>query len=276
MKNTFSVLAAIEMKPMLDRIGHKYQAEFEFFSGTETNLVERIACTQPDAVIINLFMPGQDAIEVIRAYKSLYSDSSTYFAVICPFVTGGLKREMKECGVHRVICRRDDICGLNNLLAEVSQIKSTPLASSRSAGTHAVHNLHHRGRFSGCSDTGELVSTVDGLLGALGLNGPDSGCRYLRRAVLLAAGAKAEDCHVTKMIYPTVAAEFGTTSSSVERRIRMTIDEAWHSGKSSTLSAYFGYTVDNMRGRPSNSEFIAMIADRVRLDVFYPSETASV
>lgn len=266
MKNIVRVLSTAAMQTAMQSAAKKFPVESEYFSDTDRNIVEKIACMQPDVVIMNLFMPGQDAIEVIKAYKALYSDSVIYFAVICPFVTGSIKQELEECGGIRVFCGPQCKRELNALLDEASQIKAASLSSVRSAGIHAVHRLHHKGRITDPDDMNGLVCAIDDVLLALGLNQYDAGCRYLRRAVMLAASANGENCPVTKRIYPSVAAEFGTTPSSVERRIRCAIAEAWRSDRSATLAAYFGYTVDNMRGKPSNSEFIAMLADRIRLD----------
>lgn len=70
---------------------------------------------------------------------------------------------------------------------------------------------------------------------------------------------------VTKLLYPTVAKKFGTTASRVERAIRHAIEVAWDRGDVDTLNSYFGYTIHNGRGKPTNSEFVAMIADKLRL-----------
>ena len=72
---------------------------------------------------------------------------------------------------------------------------------------------------------------------------------------------------ITKLLYPTVAKKFSTTSSRVERAIRHAIEVAWDRGDLDVLNAYFGYTINNDRGKPTNSEFIAMIADKIRLRI---------
>lgn len=72
---------------------------------------------------------------------------------------------------------------------------------------------------------------------------------------------------VTKLLYPTVAKKFGTTASRVERAVRHAIEVAWDRGDVDTLDSYFGYTVQNSRGKPTNSEFIAMIADKIRMKI---------
>ncbi|MBQ9902318.1 MAG: hypothetical protein IJM51_08050 [Clostridia bacterium] len=277
MRNTVRVLSTAELKSALESARKSYHIETDYFSGDDTKIVERIACAQPDVVILNLFMPEHDAVEVIKAYKALYSDSFTYFAVFCPFLTTGIKRELSACGVNRVLCSSDYRRELHSLLDEASNTKAASLASVKSAGIHAVHRLHHRSRISSPEDMNMLGRAIDDVLNALGMNQYETGCRYLRLAVMLAASENGENFQVTKSIYPSVAAEFGTTPSSVERRIRCAISDAWRRSDSSALLAgYFGYTVDNLRGKPSNSEFIAMLADRIQLDIYRTSDIGSV
>ena len=92
------------------------------------------------------------------------------------------------------------------------------------------------------------------------------GYQYLREAIGLAVADMEVINAVTKVLYPAVAKKFGTTASRVERAIRHAIEVAWDRGDLETLQKYFGYTVSNAKGKPTNSEFIAMIADRISLD----------
>ena len=91
------------------------------------------------------------------------------------------------------------------------------------------------------------------------------GYQYLRTAILMTIENNDLINAVTKILYPNVAKKYGTTSSRVERAIRHAIEVAWDRGDIETLNAFFGYTIQNDRGKPTNSEFIAMIADNVRL-----------
>lgn len=91
------------------------------------------------------------------------------------------------------------------------------------------------------------------------------GYQYLRTAIIMAINDTEIINYVTKMLYPSVAKKYQTTSSRVERAIRHAIEVAWDRGDIDTLNAYFGYTVQNNRGKPTNSEFIAMISDNLRL-----------
>ena len=91
------------------------------------------------------------------------------------------------------------------------------------------------------------------------------GYQYLRAAIIFAVEDSEMINSVTKLLYPTIAKSYSTTSSRVERAIRNAIEVAWDRGDVDVLNSYFGYTIQNNRGKPTNSEFIAMIADRVRL-----------
>ena len=91
------------------------------------------------------------------------------------------------------------------------------------------------------------------------------GYQYLREAILIAVADMDVINAVTKVLYPEVAKRFNTTASRVERAIRHAIEVAWDRGDLETLQKYVGYTVSNVKGKPTNSEFIAMIADRLQL-----------
>ena len=93
------------------------------------------------------------------------------------------------------------------------------------------------------------------------------GYHYLRYGILLCIKDISMISSVTKQLYPTIAKKFGTTSSRVERAVRHAIEVAWDRGDVDTLESYFGYTILNSRGKPTNSEFIAMIADKIRMKV---------
>ena len=88
---------------------------------------------------------------------------------------------------------------------------------------------------------------------------------YLRKQIFITKNDREMMSSVTKILYPTVAKMYGTTASRVERAIRHAIEVAWDRGDIDVLSSYFGYTIQNTRGKPTNSEFIAMISDKMRL-----------
>ena len=111
-----------------------------------------------------------------------------------------------------------------------------------------------------------MENTVTSIIHEVGVPAHIKGYQYLREAILIAVADMDVINAVTKVLYPEVAKRFNTTASRVERAIRHAIEVAWDRGDVDTLNSYFGYTIHNLRGKPTNSEFIAMIADKMRLD----------
>ncbi len=110
-----------------------------------------------------------------------------------------------------------------------------------------------------------LESTVTAIIHEIGVPAHIKGYQYLREAIMITVEDMDVINAVTKVLYPEVAKRFGTTASRVERAIRHAIEVAWDRGDLETLQKYFGYTVSNAKGKPTNTEFIAMIADRLQL-----------
>nr|MCR4615273.1 sporulation initiation factor Spo0A C-terminal domain-containing protein [Clostridiales bacterium]MCR4616426.1 sporulation initiation factor Spo0A C-terminal domain-containing protein [Clostridiales bacterium] len=117
----------------------------------------------------------------------------------------------------------------------------------------------------GGSDKVELEVMVSEIMHQIGVPAHIKGYQYLRESIILSINDPEMLNSVTKLLYPTVAKTFKTTSSRVERAIRHAIEVAWDRGDVDVLSSYFGYTIQNTRGKPTNSEFIAMISDKLRL-----------
>lgn len=110
-----------------------------------------------------------------------------------------------------------------------------------------------------------LEQDVTDMIHEIGVPAHIKGYQYLREAIMMAVDDPAMISSITKILYPTIAKRFQTTPSRVERAIRHAIEVAWSRGKMETLDALFGYTIDTGKGKPTNSEFIALIADRIRL-----------
>ena len=115
------------------------------------------------------------------------------------------------------------------------------------------------------SESVELL--VTSIIHEIGVPAHIKGYHYLREAIILAVKDIDIINAITKVLYPTVARKFQTTSSRVERAIRHAIETAWNRGDLDTLNKFFGYTVSNTKGKPTNSEFIAMIADKLNLEL---------
>lgn len=111
----------------------------------------------------------------------------------------------------------------------------------------------------------DLEKDVTDMIHEVGVPAHIKGYQYLREAIMMSVSDMEMLGSVTKILYPTIAEKYGTTPSRVERAIRHAIEVAWNRGKMETLDALFGYTIHTGKGKPTNSEFIALITDRLRL-----------
>lgn len=114
-------------------------------------------------------------------------------------------------------------------------------------------------------DTRDLEQDVTDMIHEIGVPAHIKGYQYLREAIMMSVDDPGMISSITKILYPTIAKRFSTTPSRVERAIRHAIEVAWSRGRMETLDALFGYTIDTGKGKPTNSEFIALIADKIRL-----------
>ena len=120
----------------------------------------------------------------------------------------------------------------------------------------------------------QVEEKITNIFITVGIPAHIKGYHYLRHAIIMCVNEPEMLNNITKGLYPAVAVRFDTTASRVERAIRHAIEIAWDRGDVDTLNSYFGYTIHNLRGKPTNSEFIALIADKLRLK--YKSELAGI
>ena len=139
----------------------------------------------------------------------------------------------------------------------VQRIRQTARPHQRTGGAGA--------QLAAAEPEPSLESVVTDVIHEIGVPAHIKGYQYLREAILLTIDDMDIINSVTKVLYPEVARRYSTTPSRVERAVRHAIEVAWDRGDLETLQRYFGYTVSNTKGKPTNSEFIAMIADRIRL-----------
>ena len=197
---------------------------------------------KPQAVLLDAFMPGLDAITVKQRYEQQGNADTTFF-VTGTFQNEAMEEDLMNSGFSFYFVKPFDESVL------VNRVMRT--AADRAAPQRGV-----------CSDE----VTVTEILHQIGVPAHIKGYQFLRDAILLTMGDPEYINAVTKRLYPQIARQNATTASRVERAIRHAIEVAWDRGDVDTLNSYFGYTIHNLRGKPTNSEFIAMIADKMRLD----------
>ncbi len=214
--------------------------------------VDAICAIHPDVVMLDFFLPRLDAIGVI---KSAYAKSLAHvpqFMVMSGFDNPNMEREAILGGADYFVLKPFDAAEMANRI--------------RTLCGKAVHAEKSDAR-SAVSDNSSLEMRVTEIIHQIGVPAHIKGYQYLRDAILMAIEDDDIINAVTKRLYPAVAKKHATTSSRVERAIRHAIEVAWDRGDVDVLNSYFGYTIHTGRGKPTNSEFIAMIADKFRLQL---------
>ena len=204
--------------------------------------------TKPNVVISDLYLSKIDGVGLIRNAKKQIHDDFPAFIMLAPFTSQSLFQECCEAGAAYCMLKPIDF---NYLVERIKRCSD----KSRRRGTAKVPER----------DDGDLESQVTKIIHQIGVPAHIKGYQYLRTAIIMAIKDTEVINSVTKILYPSVAKQYSTTSSRVERAIRHAIEVAWDRGDLDVLNSFFGYTVQNSRGKPTNSEFIAMIADNLRL-----------
>ncbi|HIS50269.1 MAG TPA: sporulation transcription factor Spo0A [Candidatus Gallacutalibacter pullistercoris] len=204
-------------------------------------VLDAVEDSTPDIVMMELFMPRLDAIGVMRALER-DRENPPLFVIVSGYTSPVLEREVMTAGASYLALMPMDI----------------PETAKR-----VVQLVNHQDS----SPRIPLEVKITEILHQIGVPAHIKGYHYLRESIRMAVEDPAIINAVTKQLYPGVARQYNTTSSRVERAIRHAIEVAWDRGDVEVLNSYFGYTIHNTRGKPTNSEFIAMISDKLRLEI---------
>lgn len=206
--------------------------------------IERLV---PDVVVIEAFMSGMDAPKMIAAAKQLEVRTPKF--VVVSGYSGEIEEMCSQAGADYFKLRPFSM----DELAEI-----TVNLGRRNALRATTRQLRQ-------AKEADLESSVTDIILQIGVPAHIKGYHYVREAIILCVMNPDMINSVTKQLYPEIAKKYSTTSSRVERAIRHAIEIAWDRGDIDVLNSYFGFTINNNRGKPTNSEFIAMISDKLRL-----------
>ncbi|MBU5626426.1 sporulation transcription factor Spo0A [Oscillibacter sp. MSJ-2] len=202
------------------------------------NLIEE---KKPQLVLVDVVLPGLDGFGLVKRINALPEAPKTI--LVSAFFNEHTVAEAAELGVAYFLPKP---CEMESLL---DRMRGACEEQAMEEGTHAPG----------------LEDKVTAIIHEIGVPAHIKGYQYLREAIMIAVDDMDVINAVTKVLYPEVARRYSTTPSRVERAIRHAIEVAWDRGDLETLQKFFGYTVSNTKGKPTNSEFIAMIADRLVL-----------
>lgn len=206
-------------------------------------VLKAIGDISPDIVICDAIMPASDAVDVIRRCDG--SKAKPFFIVISQYRNAYIEQQVMSCSNAYFLLKPFDT---ETLLSVVQHITPSYVTD-----------------FGGSGDEAHMEMVVTDIIHQIGIPAHIKGYHYLREAILLAISDSDMLESVTKLLYPAVARKFDTSPSRVERAIRHAIETAWDRGDVDILNGMFGYTINGGKGKPTNSEFIALITDNLRL-----------
>ncbi len=207
-------------------------------TGNGEEALRLIEETEPDMVVLDLILPGLDGMGILRR---LQGEKRPVIVAISAIAYQETIVEAGNLGAAMFISKPYHQDALIENLISLSEPNSS---RSRTPGLE------------------ELVTSI---IHEVGVPAHIKGYQYLREAIMMSVEDVEMLGSITKVLYPTIAKKYQTTPSRVERAIRHAIEVAWSRGRMETLDALFGYTINTGKGKPTNSEFIALIADKIRL-----------
>ncbi|EGT4021409.1 TPA: sporulation transcription factor Spo0A [Clostridioides difficile] len=217
--------------------------------------------TQPDLLILDVIMPHLDGLGVIEKLNTMDIPKMPKIIVLSAVGQDKITQSAINLGADYYIVKPFDFVVFINKIRElvsnrVTQVepKPRPVQETQMTRSDFVKNV------------GNIETEITNIIHEIGVPAHIKGYLYLREAIKMVIDNVELLGAVTKELYPSIAKKFNTTPSRVERAIRHAIEVAWSRGKVDTINQLFGYTVHNTKGKPTNSEFIAMIADKLRLE----------
>ena len=214
-------------------------------AGDGEQAIHMVRERKPQILVLDLMLPKQDGLTVLKAISAM--ENKPLVLATSGFITDYVASAAANLGVRYLMLKPCDMSALVERLEELRGAPAQPSAPT--------------------NDKTSIEAMVTGIIHEIGVPAHIKGYQYLREAIIIAVGDMDVINAITKVLYPQVAKTFQTTPSRVERAIRHAIEVAWDRGDLETLQRFFGYTVSSTKGKPTNSEFIALIADKLQLQL---------
>ncbi len=256
MENKIRVILADYSEEYRTLVKDALESEGDFLvvgsTGDGARAIAMFAELMPDIIVTDTVLGNIDGLGVVERIKASAEGSKVKVLLLTGFYNEQIRNDALNIGADYFMIKPCDFTALTaRMRGLVGRGASAPVAGIT---------------FKAAKNEQTLESVVTEIIHEIGIPAHIKGYQYLREAIILTIKDMDIINAVTKVLYPTVAKKFGTTPSRVERAIRHAIEVAWDRGDIEVLQKFFGYTVSNIKGKPTNSEFIALVADRLRLE----------
>lgn len=237
------------------------QSDFEIIGIAKDGLeaVEVITDKLPDIVILDIIMPHLDGLGVLEKLNSINLEKIPKIIVLSAVGQDKITQKALTLGAEYYVVKPFDMevfaKRIRECMGVISSIPERKTLISQASSVIANNSVQ------------DLESAITNIIHEIGVPAHIKGYLYLREAITMVVSNMELLSAVTKELYPSIARKYNTTSSRVERAIRHAIEVAWGRGRVDVINSLFGYTIHNDKGKPTNSEFIAMVADKLRLEM---------
>ena len=243
---------------LTDYFADKEDIDLIFVSHDGIKAVENIKKLQPEILILDMVMPHLDGLGVLEAINNIELELYPRTIVLSAVGQEQITQKAISLGAEYYIVKPfnlDVLMKRINQLAGINDKDDNSMKYARAIFTDKNED-----------EANSLEIEITNIIHEIGVPAHIKGYQYLRDSIIMSVNDMEMLNSITKILYPTIAKKYQTTSSRVERAIRHAIEVAWSRGKMDTIDELFGYTVNGGKGKPTNSEFIALIADKVRLE----------
>jgi two-component system response regulator (stage 0 sporulation protein A) len=237
----------------------KGQSDFEIVGIAKDGLeaVKLVTNYQPDVLVLDIIMPHLDGLGVLEKINSMQNIPMPKVIVLSAVGQDKITQRAINLGAEYYVVKPFD---MEIFSKRIRQMFSSGQTTSEIRRTSLImpETISY-------SNANSLEAEITSIIHEIGVPAHIKGYLYLREAIQMVVNDVELLSAVTKELYPSIAKKFNTTPSRVERAIRHAIEVAWSRGQVDTINRIFGYTIHNSKGKPTNSEFIAMVADKLRL-----------
>ena len=229
---------------------------------------DKVLEAKPDVLLLDVIMPYLDGLGVLEKLNSSNLEKMPTCIMLSAVGQTKITQKAISLGAEYYVVKPFDIEVLINRIRDIKNYKPTPTSNldncymEKKTKTQyiALNELDKRNQEN-------LEALVTNVIHEIGVPAHIKGYQYLREAIMMVVQNIDIINQITKQLYPEIADKYHTTPSRVERAIRHAIEVAWARGKNDAVERIFGYTISAAKGKPTNSEFIAMIADKLRLEL---------
>lgn len=269
MKEKISILIADDnqdfAKTLANYIEEQEDMEVKAIAKDGEEALDTIEKIEPDIVLLDVIMPHLDGIGVLEKVNNIKLNKKPICIMLSAVGQDKITQKAVTLGAEYYVVKPFDI---ELLIKRIRELKNyMPGQNLNNFITKEIKQQYVEISNNGEKNSNNLEALVTNIIHEVGVPAHIKGYQYLREAIIMVVNDIDVINQITKSLYPKIAYKFSTTPSRVERAIRHAIEVAWGRGDQKTVENIFGYTISAAKGKPTNSEFIAMIADKLRLEL---------